>query len=222
MDFEIARFNMIEQQIRPWNVLNQKVLDLLEVIKRENFVSEGLEKLAFTDCDLPIRIGGQDTGETMFSPKMEARVLQELELSSHEKVLEIGTGTGYMAALMAQQAAHVTTVEINPGIAALARANLKKNSITRVKVVDGCGFELAPSLGQFDAIVLSGSTAVMPTRLLEALNPLGRLMAVVGQAPAMQLVLARKSRDGQLITTPLFETMTKTLLNSPKANEFVF
>jgi protein-L-isoaspartate(D-aspartate) O-methyltransferase len=215
MDFEKARFNMIEQQIRPWNVLNQKVLDLLEMIKRENFVCTGLEKLAFTDCDLPIRVNGADTGEAMFSPKMEARILQELELGTHEKVLEIGTGTGYMAALMAQQCAHVTTIELNPAIAELARSNLKKNGITRVKVLEGCGFQLAPTLGQFDVIVLSGST-------LEAVNPLGRLMAVIGQAPAMQLVLARKSRDGQLITTPLFETMTKVLINAPKANEFVF
>ena len=222
MDFEKARFNMIEQQIRPWNVLNQKVLDLLEMIKRENFVCAGLEKMAFTDCDLPIRVNGADTGEAMFSPKMEARILQELELGTHEKVLEIGTGTGYMAALMAQQCAHVTTIELNPAIAELARSNLKKNGITRVKVLEGCGFQLAPTLGQFDVIVLSGSTPIMPAGLLEAVNPLGRLMAVIGQAPAMQLVLARKSRDGQLITTPLFETMTKVLINAPKANEFVF
>ncbi|MBU0784689.1 MAG: protein-L-isoaspartate O-methyltransferase [Gammaproteobacteria bacterium] len=222
MDFEKARFNMIEQQIRPWNVLNQAVLDLLEVVKRENFVSTGLEKLAFTDCDLPIRVDGKDTGETMFSPKMEARVLQELELNNYDKVLEIGTGTGYMAALMAQQCAQVTTIEINPAIAKMARSNLTKNGITGVKVVDGCGFELAPSLGQFDAIVLSGASPTMPKGLLEALNPLGRLMAIVGQAPAMQLVLAKKSRDSQLISTPLFETMAKVLNNAPKANEFVF
>lgn len=222
MDFEQARFNMIEQQIRPWNVLNQKVLDLLEIIKRENFVSTGLEKLAFTDCDLPIRVKGVDSGEAMFSPKMEARILQELELTNQEKVLEIGTGTGYMAALMAQQCAHVTTIELNPAVAELARNNLKKNNITRVKVLDGCGFTLAPTLGQFDVIVLSGATPTMPEGLLQAVNPLGRLMAVIGKAPAMQLVLARKSRDGQLITTPLFETMTKVLINAPKANEFVF
>jgi protein-L-isoaspartate(D-aspartate) O-methyltransferase len=222
MDFEKARFNMIEQQIRPWNVLNQKVLDLLEMIKRENFVCAGLEKLAFTDCDLPIRLNGADTGEAMFSPKMEARILQELELSPHEKVLEIGTGTGYMAALMAQRCAHVTTIELNPAIAELARGNLKKNGITHVTVIEGCGFQLAPTLGQFDAIVLSGATPIMPTNLLEAVNPMGRLMAVVGLAPAMQLVLARKSRNGQLITTPLFETMTRVLSNAPKASEFIF
>ncbi len=222
MDFEKARFNMIEQQIRPWNVLNQAVLDLLEIVKRENFVSSGLEKLAFTDCDLPIRVNSKETGETMFSPKMEARILQELELKPHHKVLEIGTGTGYMAALMAQQCANVSTIEINPAIAELARNNLQKNCITNVKVIEGCGFQLSPGLGQFDAIVLSGASPTLPKELLASLNPLGRLLAVVGQAPAMQLVLARKSQNGQLISTPLFETMAKVLNNAPKANEFVF
>ena len=189
MDLEKARFNMIEQQSRPWNVLNQKVLDLLEVIKREHFVAPELEKLAFTDCELPIRVDGKDTGELMLSPKMEARMLQDLDLSSHEKVLEIGTGTGYTAALMAQQSAHVTTIEINPAIAELARHNLKKNNISRVKVLDGCGFELAPSLGQFDVVVLSGASPVQPKGLVSALNPLGRMIAVIGRAPVMLLVL---------------------------------
>ncbi|HEX4918527.1 MAG TPA: protein-L-isoaspartate O-methyltransferase [Limnobacter sp.] len=222
MDFEKARFNMIEQQIRPWNVLNQQVLDLLNVVKREHFVPAELQKLAFTDCDLPIRINGQDTGETMLSPKMEARMLQDLELTAQDKVLEIGTGTGYMACLMAQQAAHVTTMEINPAIAELARANLKKEGATRIKVVEGCGFELAPTLGQFDAIVLSGASPVMPSNLLEALKPGGRLVAIIGSAPVMQVVLARKSGDGQAISTPLFETLAKTLQNAPKASAFVF
>lgn len=222
MDFEKARFNMIEQQIRPWNVLNQTVLDLLEVVKRENFVSTGLEKLAFTDCELPIRVDNKETGETMFSPKMEARILQELELNTHDKVLEIGTGTGYMAALMAQQCAQVSTIEINPAIAEVARNNLKKNDITGVKVIDGCGFQLTPTLGQFDVIVLSGASPTMPEGLLTSLNPLGRLVAIVGKAPAMQLVLAKKSRNGQLISTPLLETMVKVLNNAPRTNEFVF
>ena len=158
----------------------------------------------------------------MFSPKMEARCLQELQLTGHEKVLESGTGTGYMASLLAQQAAHVTTIEINPAIAQLARDNLKKNGVTRVKVLEGCGFALAPTLGQFDVILISGGSEVLPTNLLDALNPMGRLMVVTGKAPVMQLVLSSKSRDGQLISTPLFETMAKPLVNSPKANEFVF
>ncbi|HEX4880062.1 MAG TPA: protein-L-isoaspartate O-methyltransferase [Limnobacter sp.] len=222
MDFEKARFNMIEQQIRPWNVLNQPVLDLLGVVKRERFVPAELQKLAFTDCDLPIRINGQDSGETMLSPKMEARMLQDLELTAQDKVLEIGTGTGYTATLMAQQAAHVTTIEINPGIAELARSNLKKEGVTRVKLVEGCGFALAPTLGQFDAIVVSGASPVMPNSLLDALKPGGRLVAIIGSAPVMQVVLARKSPDGQAISTPLFETLAKTLQNAPKASAFVF
>lgn len=222
MDFETARFNMIEQQIRPWNVLNQQVLDLLGAIKRERFVPSELQKLAFTDCDLPIRIDGQDTGEFMLSPKMEARMLQDLELKPLDKVLEIGTGTGYMATLMAQQAAHVTTIEINPEIANLARANLKKEGVTRIKVIDGCGFALAPTLGQFDAIVLSGASPAMPKTLLDALKPGGRLLVIVGTAPVMQLVLARKSPDGQAISKPLLETLAKPLQNAPQPSAFVF
>lgn len=222
MDFEKARFNMIEQQIRPWNVLNQRVLDLLEVVKRERFVCPSLEQLAFTDCDLPIRTDGKETGERMLSPKLEARMLQDLELGPNDKVLEIGSGTGYTAALMAQQAAHVTTIEANPAIAELARANLKANGITRVKVVDGCGFALAASLGQFDAIVLSGSSPVLPNALLECLKPGGRFVGIVGESPVMQMVLARKTSNGQVNAKPLFETDAKALQNAPQANAFVF
>lgn len=225
MDFELARFNMIEQQIRPWNVLNQEVLNLLDIVKRENFVDESLKALAFTDCDLPIRINGQDTGSLMLSPKMEARMLQEVGLGPHEKVLEIGTGTGYMAALMAQRCASVTTVEANPQIAELARKNLQKNDITRVKVVDGCGFELASSLGQFDVIVLSGASEVVPQGLLDCLNPGGRLIGIIGQDPVMQVTLVTKGSDaskGQVSAKPLFETCATLLNNCPKAKAFVF
>ncbi|MFN4329022.1 MAG: protein-L-isoaspartate O-methyltransferase family protein [Limnobacter sp.] len=222
MDFDKARFNMIEQQIRPWNVLNQQVLDLLNVVKRERFVCPSLQKLAFTDCDLPIRTGDKDTGEFMLSPKMEARMLQDLALTPQDKVLEIGAGTGYMAALMAQLCAHVTTVEANPAIAELARNTLKANSITRVKVVDGCGFALAPTLGQFDAIVMSGASPVLPDVLLDALKPGGRLLGIVGTAPVLQLVLVTKSAQGDTHTKALLETDAKTLANAPKAPSFVF
>ncbi|MCQ8895186.1 protein-L-isoaspartate O-methyltransferase [Limnobacter humi] len=222
MDFELARFNMIEQQIRPWNVLNQRVLDLLGVIKREQFVCPSLQKLAFTDCDLPIRVQGKDTGVHMLSPKMEARLLQELELDPQAKVLEIGTGTGYMAALLAQLCAHVTTVEANPAVAELARQNLKTNGITRVKVIEGCGFEQAKALGQFDAIVMSGASPVLPTVLLDALKPGGRFIGIVGEAPVMQVVQADKNAQGQISQKPLFETQAEVLQNAPKAVAFTF
>lgn len=222
MDFEKARFNMIEQQIRPWNVLNQRVLDLLKVVKRETFVAPGLEKLAFTDCDLPIRVDGQDSGQFMLSPKMEARILQELDVFTGARVLEIGTGTGYMAALLAQTAGQVTTVEINPALVTLAQANFRKNNITRVKLVEGCGFGLAAGLGEFDLIVLAGSCPVLPVQLASNLAASGRMISIVGKAPVMQVQLSKRTSEGRLVSTPLFETVAPALQNAPAGCEFVF
>lgn len=223
MDFEKARFNMIEQQIRPWNVLNQEVLDLLSVIKRERFVPEALQKLAFTDCELPIRINGKDTGEMMLAPKIQAKFLQEALVNRGQSVLEIGTGYGYLAALLAQHAQQVTTVEINPEIAENASFNLKKEGISRVKVVQGCAFEMAGRLGQFDTIVMSGSSPALPTALIQScLSPKGLFIGIVGEEPVMQAVLARKTAEGNIVTTPLFETLTQPLKNAPELNHFVF
>lgn len=222
MDFEKARFNMVEQQIRPWNVLNQAVLDLLSVVKREHFVAPGQEALAFTDCELPIKVNGKDSGQTMLAPKIEAKFLQEVEIKSTDKVLELGTGTGYMAALLAQKAAHVTTIEADPALADLARANLKKEGISRVKVITGCGFAQAKELGKFDVIVLSGSSEVLPEALVEQLNAGGRLIGVIGREPVMQAVLVNKNAQGQTGSTALFETLSKPLANCPKAPAFVF
>ncbi|NJM32090.1 MAG: protein-L-isoaspartate O-methyltransferase [Limnobacter sp.] len=222
MDFETARFNMIEQQIRPWNVLDQTILDLLKTVKREHFVCESLQNVAFADCDLPIRIADKNTGEYMFSPKLEARFLQELHIQPADKVLEIGTGTGYMAALLTCLAAEVNTIEIQPEIAALARHNLQKNGIDLVKVIDGCGFERAPSLGQFDVIVLSGSTELLPETLLKHLSPGGRFLGIAGKEAPLQATLVKKSHTGNLSTTPLFETWAKPLANGPKAPVFEF
>jgi protein-L-isoaspartate(D-aspartate) O-methyltransferase len=222
MDFEQARFNMIEQQIRTWNVLDQAVLNLLTVVKREQFVSEGLQNLAFTDCELPIRINGQESGEFMLEPKLEARLLQEADIHPHHKVLEIGTGTGYLTALLAEKASHVTTIESNPAIAELAIQNFKKQGTTKIKVIQGCGFELAPTLGKFDLIVLSGSSPVLPEVLLNSLSPKGQLIGIIGEPPLMQAVVANKSESGTVVCTPLFETHAKKLHNAPKAVAFVF
>jgi protein-L-isoaspartate(D-aspartate) O-methyltransferase len=222
MDFDKARFNMIEQQIRPWNVLNPQVLSLLSEVKREGFVCETLQSLAFTDCELPIRAQEKNTGEFMLSPKMEARMLQELALTQSDNVLEVGTGTGYTAALMAQQAGRVTTVEINPNIAELARHNLKRNGLPQVKVLDGCGFDLSSNLGLFDVLVLSGSSPVLPSTLLAFLKLGGRFIGIIGQAPTMQLVLAHKTAQGEITSTPLFETHAPCLQNAPNAPAFVF
>ncbi|MDX1667788.1 MAG: protein-L-isoaspartate O-methyltransferase [Limnobacter sp.] len=222
MDFEKARHNMIEQQIRPWNVLDQSVLDLLVAIKRENFLPDTLKKLAFVDKELPIQVNGQDTGQHMLAPKLEARLLQNLHLEPHEKVLEIGTGTGYMAALMAQKCAQVTTVEANPSIAKLASDNLKNNHISRVKVIEGCGYSMAKELGSFDVIVQSGASEIIPETLLAQLKPGGRFIGIVGKQPVLSATLVDKAESGVTAATPLFETSADYLANSPKAAEFEF
>lgn len=222
MDFEKARHNMIEQQIRPWNVLDQSVLNLLVAVKRENFVSDELKKLAFVDCDLPIRINGHETGQHMLSPKLEARLLQELAIQPHEKVLEIGTGSGYMAALIAQKGAHVTTIEVNPQIAEFARTNIEKNQISRVKIIEGCGFELARELGPFDVIIQSGATEILPQDLIDQLKPGGRYLGIVGQEPVLSATLVEKAQSGVMASTPLFETSATPLMNGPKAQAFQF
>lgn len=222
MDFEQARFNMVEQQIRPWNVLNQDVLNLLSVVKREQFVPEGMQNLAFTDCELPIKINGKDTGHVMLAPKIEAKFLQEAQLKGTEKVLQIGAGTGYLTALLAAKSAHVTAVEAHKDIAEMARNNLKKAGVTRVKVLEGCGFKLAAELGQFDLIVLTGSVEVLPEALIAQLQPGGRLIAIVGKEPVMEATLVTKNSQGQLAVNKLFETLAKPLQNGPKAPAFSF
>lgn len=222
MDFDKARFNMVEQQIRPWNVLDQSVLDLLSVVKREEFVCPSLKNMALTDCDLPIRLDGKNTGEFMFSPKLEARILQELYVKPTDKVLEIGTGTGYMAALLANKAAHVTTVEINPSLATAAQETLKRLMQTRIKVVQGCGFGMAAELGEFDVIVVSGATELVPEPLFAQLKRGGRMIGVVGKEPLLQAVLTTKASTGEIASVPLFETYSPPLQNSPKAQAFQF
>ena len=134
MNIEQARFNMIEQQIRPWNVLDQDVLDLLVVVKREDFVPPAYKALAFVDSEIPL-----PGGEAMFTPKIEARLLQEVQVKKHENVLEIGAGSGYMAALLAHKARHVTSIEIKPELKELAQANLTRAGVSNVTVELGDG-----------------------------------------------------------------------------------
>ena len=157
MNIEQARFNMIEQQIRPWEVLDPNVLDLLFVVKREDFAPAAYRNLAFADMELPI---GQ--GQVMLAPRVEARLMQELGLKKTDKVLEIGTGSGYMAALMAARAEHVVTVECRPELAEMARTNLNNAGIGNVTVETGCGANGWASRGPYDAIVLSGSVSSFP------------------------------------------------------------
>jgi len=216
MDIEQARFNMVEQQIRTWDVLDQDVLDLLFSVRREEFVPVAYRQLAFADLELPL-----GDGERMWTPKMEARVLQELDLAGGESVLEIGTGSGYFTALLASRKALVTSVEINPRLAGEARGRLDRAGIGGALLAVGDG---AQGYGNdhYDAIVLTGSTPIVPDGLVAQLKPGGRLFAVVGDAPAMTARLLRSAAPGAVTAADLFETVIPPLRNAAQPARFLF
>ncbi len=221
MNFEQARFNMIEQQIRPWNVLDAAVLDLLSVVRRENFVPPAHKALAFADMELPLA-GGGEAGQCMLAPKVEARMLQDLAVQKHEKVLEIGTGSGYMAALLAQRAQRVISLEIDPALVSLARANLQKAGVSNVEVRQADGAKGVPVDGPFDVVVLSGSVADVPHKLLEQLKTGGRLMTIVGDAPVMRATLITRTSAVEYLTTQGWDTLAPRLLHFPEHSRFNF
>jgi protein-L-isoaspartate(D-aspartate) O-methyltransferase len=221
MDFERARFNMIEQQIRPWNVLDQDVLDLLSVLRREDFVPPAYRQMAFVDMEVPLTVGGRATGETMLAPKVEARILQELGVRKHESVLEIGAGSGYMAALLARRGRHVDTLEIDPDLVRFATANLARAGVANATVRQADGADAALNLASYDVIVLSGSVPSVPERLLEKLSPGGRLAAIVGELPVMQAQVITRAQGGTT-TRMLFETVARPLRGFPAKSGFRF
>jgi protein-L-isoaspartate(D-aspartate) O-methyltransferase len=215
-DFEQARFNMIEQQIRPWDVLDTRVLDLLFAVKREDFVPEAYRTLAFADLELPL-----SNGFRMWTPKMEARVLQELMLQTTDRVLEIGTGSGYLTALMASKVGEVTSVEIDAATAAEARSKLARHGFSNVRVEVGDGSRGFGS-DRYDAIVLTASTPVLPESFFAQLTPNGRLFAVVGEKPAMRARLVHAGSAGAFVATDLFETVILPLVNAATPARFEF
>jgi protein-L-isoaspartate(D-aspartate) O-methyltransferase len=221
MNVEQARFNMIEQQIRPWEVLDQGVLDLLAIVHREDFVPPAYRALAFVDMQVPLREQGRG-GQCMLEPKVEARLLQELQVRKHEKVLEIGTGSGYMAALLAHQAQHVDTVEIVPELAAMARENLRRAAVRNVTVHDGDGARGLPALAPFDVIVLSGSVASVPQALLDQLKVGGRLAAIVGDEPVMRATLYTRTGEREFGHVEVFDTVAPRLLGFDEPTRFRF
>jgi protein-L-isoaspartate(D-aspartate) O-methyltransferase len=214
--FERARFNMVEQQIRTWDVLDQDVLDLLFVVRREDYVPIAYRDLAFADLEIPL-----GDGEKMWTPKMEARVVQELELRPDESVLEIGTGSGYLTALLAARSADVTSVEVLPRLVAEAQAKLKRGGVHNVRVETGDGARGYGS-AEYDAIVLTGSTPILPDTWLRQLKPGGRLFAVVGDAPVMTARVVRWTAPGAIVTEDLFETVIGPLKNAAQPPRFVF
>ena len=221
-DFDKARFNMIEQQVRPWNVMDPKVLALLGEVKREDFVPATYKDVALADLEVPL---GKGEGQCMLAPKVEARTLQELALQPGESVLEIGTGSGYMAALMARLCARVVSVEIDPALAQQARANLQAAGVNNVEVRTAdaaAGHFAACSAGSpFDVIVLSGSVTEVPEDLLALLKPLGRLFAITGRAPAMRATLIRPVAGGQQVDQP-WDVSAPRLQNFPEPSQFKF
>ncbi len=222
---EQARFNMIEQQIRPWNVFDTRILQLLGELKREDFVPSGHKSLAFGDIELPLTADAAAKGESMLSPKVEARFLQDLQLTGTENVLEIGTGSGYMAALLGRLARHVISLEINPELAVIAKQNLSHAVVANVDVHVADGAQLtqieAHTAGALDAIVLSGSVASIPSTLLDKLTIGGRLVAIVGNEPIMRFTLVRRTQNGFETTQP-WDAVAPRLVGFPETAQFNF
>ena len=220
-----ARFNMIEQQIRPWNVLDPEVLDLLAVVRREDFVPPAYRGMAFMDIEVPL--SGSDAedavrrGHSMLQPRVEARILQDLQLKPTDRVLEIGAGSGYMAALLAHRAERVVSLEIDPELADMARENLRDAGIQNADVREADGAHGSLPDGPFDVIVLSGSVAEVPSALLSQLRDGGRLGAIVGNDPVMRFTLVRRTGDRFETTSP-WDTIAPRLVGFPEPSGFTF
>jgi len=217
MNLNQARFNMIEQQVRPWEVLDPQVLELLMTVRREDFVPLAQKALAFVDMDIPL-----GHGQVMLSPRVQARLVQDLALKKTDKVLEIGTGTGYTTALLAHQAAQVLGFEADAELAAQASANLQKAGVNNAKVRNADGSQGAAGEGPFDAILLSGSVAQVPQNLLDQLAVGGRLIAIVGDEPMMRATLITRTGPGSFVTAQPWDTNAPRLTGFAETPAFQF
>jgi protein-L-isoaspartate(D-aspartate) O-methyltransferase len=215
MNFDTARNQMLAQQIRAWNVLDDRVLDVLRHTARELFVPQQDRELAFADVEIPI-----GCGQVMMNPKVEARLLQELAIDALDEVLEIGTGSGYLTACLAKLGRHVTTIEIFGDLSAAADARLRALSLGNIE------YEVADALAlsgkrQFDVVAVTGSVPVLTDHFISMLRPHGRLFVVVGRAPAMEARLVTKHSDGTWTAVSLFETVLTPLVNADTTEPFV-
>ena len=217
MNFELARFNMIEQQIRPWSVLDTAVLDLMASVKRELFLPEELRSLALSDTELAI---GQ--GEVMLSPKVQARMIAQLELKATDDVLQIGAGTGFMTCVMARLAQSVLAYEIHPSLAKTATDNLAREQISNAKVLVGDATKNTSLDKKFDAIVFCGSVAAVPEVWLNKLKPEGRLLAIVGEEPIMRASVYTRAADGSITLLQPWDTCAPRLQHFAEEPSFVF
>ncbi|MDR2451194.1 MAG: protein-L-isoaspartate O-methyltransferase [Candidatus Accumulibacter sp.] len=221
MNTEKARLNMIQRQIRPWDVRDPSVLALLEVVRREDFVPAKYRELAFADVEIPLKDGG-GPGQTMLAPRIEARMLQEAAVRNTDKVLEIGAGSGFMAALLAAKAEFVYTVEIDPELVDFARRNLRDAGVANVSVDLGDASRGWDLYAPYDVIVVSGSMPELPEALLRQLKIGGRMAAVVGEAPSMEAQRIRRTDEDVFLRENLFETVVAALDKVPRREKFVF
>ncbi len=214
---EKARFNMIEQQIRPWDVLDPATLELLENTPREQFVPEEYRTLAYADIGIPLA-----HDQVMMHPIVEARMLQALGLTKSDNVLEIGTGSGYVTSMLAAASSHVTSVDIFPDFVEEAGKRLKAHNITNITLACGDASQGWQSDETFDAIVITGSLPSLPDSFAKLLNRGGRIFAILGLAPAMHATLLHRTDNGSLVSEQLFETELPELINATRPSPFVF
>lgn len=217
MNLEETRSIMVTQQIRPWYVLDDSVLDMLYKIKREDFVPSENRSLAFVDMEIPLGYG-----QIMLAPKVEARILQELKITKSDKILEVGSGSGYMTALLAEKGNHVYSVEILPELKSLAEKNLKGYNIQNVTLEQGDAAQGWTKHAPYDVIALTGSTPVLPEVFKQSLNIGGRLFAIVGEDPVMQALLITRTGLTEFTTRNLFETSVTPLMNAQQPEKFLF
>lgn len=217
MNPEQARFNMIEQQIRTWEVLDARVLELLARMPREQFVPAQYRGLAFADMNIPL-----GHGEVMMAPKVEARLVQALEVQAADTVLEVGTGSGYLTALLAGLARHVHSVDIYPDFSARAGQTLAARGIRNVMLETGDGVNGWEKHAPYDVIAVTGSLPLFSAHFQEQLKVGGRLFMIVGQAPAMEALLITRLGPREWSRESLFETDIPPLVNAPKPQAFVF
>lgn len=217
INLETARYNMVEQQIRTWDVLNQQVLDLVGSTPREEYVPQQYRKLAFADMSIPL-----GRGQQMMAPKLEARLLQALEIKPSDTVLEVGTGSGYMTALLAALAKHVYSVDIFPEFTQQAQTNLQAHGVDNITLETGDAAQGWDSHQPYDVILITGSVPELAPAFLQSLSNNGRMIAIVGESPVMEVRLIRKMSDNDSSETVLFETDLPALINAKKSQTFVF
>jgi protein-L-isoaspartate(D-aspartate) O-methyltransferase len=216
MDTEFARHQMVEQQVRAWDVLQPGILDVLMNVPREQFVPSGYESLAFADMEVPI-----GHGQSMMTPTLEGRVLQALQVSSSDSVLDVGTGSGFLAACLARLGDKVTSLDIYDDFTKTAQANLEDTGISNVELLHMDATRELPD-ATYDAIAITGSIQSFDPRFVMALNPGGRLFVIVGDAPAMDARVITRSGDNDWQTESLFETVVTPLVNGNKPPQFLF